>query len=85
MPALMALAVLKGDNAEAMGSVMALITMAHSLGILIGVLMAGLMMDIFQLRLAFPSGAIIMALGVGLFLVCTSHKEERKERLPRRI
>ena len=80
MPALMALAVLKGDKAEAMGSVMALITMAHSMGILIGVLIAGLMMDIFQLRYAFPAGAIIMALGVGLFLVCTHYQEERRPR-----
>lgn len=71
MPALMALAVLKGDSTKAMGSVMALISMAHSLGILIGVLVAGLMMDIFQLRYAFPAGAIIMTLGVVLFLVCT--------------
>lgn len=77
MPALMAMVVLKGDGTGAMGHVMALITMAHSLGILVGVMVAGLMMDVFQLRLAFPAGAIIMALGVGLFLLCTLHQDER--------
>ena len=74
MPALMALAVLKGNETASMGSVMGLLAMAHSLGMLIGSLFAGLMMDIFQLRHAFPAGAVIMALCVGLFIVCTFHK-----------
>jgi len=74
MPALMALAVLKGNETASMGSVMGLLAMAHSLGMLIGSLFAGLMMDIFQLRHAFPSGAVIMALCVGLFIACTFHK-----------
>ena len=75
MPALMALAVLKGNATDAMGSVMGLLAMAHSLGMLLGSLLAGLMMDTFQLRFAFPSGAVIMALCVGLFIVCTFHKK----------
>jgi MFS family permease len=74
MPALMALAVLKGNETASMGSVMGLLAMAHSLGMLIGSLLAGLMMDVFQLRYAFPSGAVIMALCVGLFIACTYHK-----------
>lgn len=75
MPALMALAVLKGNATEAMGSVMGLLAMAHSLGMLTGSLLAGLMMDIFRLRQAFPSGGIIMILCVGLFIACTYHKK----------
>ncbi len=75
MPALMALVVIKGNRAEAMGSVMGLMTMAHSLGMLIGSLLAGLMMDIFQLRHAFSTGALIMVLGIGLFIVCTNDKK----------
>jgi len=75
MPALMALAVLKGNSTEAMGSVMGLLAMAHSLGMLTGSLLAGLMMDIFQLRLAFPSGGAIMILCVSLFIVLTYHKK----------
>ncbi|UCF92571.1 MAG: MFS transporter [Desulfobacterales bacterium] len=72
MPALMALAVLKGNQTEAMGSVMALLTVAHSLGMLTGALMAGTIMDLFQLRLAFPFGATIMILSVGVFFWGTS-------------
>lgn len=74
MPALMALAVLKGNTTDAMGSVMGLMSMSHSLGMLAGSLFAGAMMDLFQLRHAFPFGAVIMMFSVGLFLVCTCHK-----------
>jgi len=71
MPAHMAITVIKGDRAASMGSVMALMTMAHSMGMLVGALLAGIMMDLFQLRLAFSSGSVIMVAGVGLFLACT--------------
>lgn len=71
MPALMALAVLKGKTTKAMGSVMGIITMAHSSGMLTGSLVAGLMMDVFQLRHAFSFGALIMILGTGLFFFYT--------------
>lgn len=64
MPALMAMAVLKGSRTNAMGSIMALMTVAHSLGMLCGALLGGLMMDFFQLRWAFPLGAVVM-------MVCT--------------
>lgn len=68
MPALMAIAVLKGKQIGAMGSIMAFLTVGHSLGMLVGSFLAGLMMDIFQLRQTFLLGAIIMAIGVGLFV-----------------
>jgi MFS family permease len=71
MPAHMAITVKKGSRAAAMGSVMALMTMAHSLGMLFGAVLAGIMMDLYQLRQAFTSGAVIMVAGVALFLVCT--------------
>jgi DHA1 family multidrug resistance protein-like MFS transporter len=61
MPALMAVAVVKGSRADAMGSVMSLITMAHSLGMLCGSLIAGVLMDLITLRFAFPLGTILMA------------------------
>ena len=61
---------LKGDRAGAMGSVMALMTAAHSMGMLAGAVSAGLMMDIFQLRAAFPCGAALMLGGmIGFFLL----------------
>jgi MFS transporter, DHA1 family, multidrug resistance protein len=67
MPALMAIGVQRGVESKAMGSVMALLTMAHSLGMLAGSLLAGLMMEVSQLRYAFFLGALLMLLGSGLF------------------
>ncbi len=71
MPAMMAIAVEKGRKSNAMGSIMALLTVAHSMGMLTGSILAGLMMDLFQLKSAFAMGALIMALGTGLFIICT--------------
>jgi len=68
MPALMAAAVTVGDRNDAMGSVMAVLTVAHSLGMLGGSMMAGLMMDLFLLRAAFPLGALLMVTGAIAFL-----------------
>lgn len=70
MPAHNAMAVLKGHQSASMGSVMALVTMGHSLGMLVGALAAGLMMDWFELRWAFGMGAVMMAVGIGVFHLC---------------
>ncbi len=64
LPALSALAVEQGRDSQSLGSVMSLLTMAHSLGMLLGSLIAGVTMDFLELRLAFPMGAIIMAAGL---------------------
>ena len=79
MPALMALAVLKGNKAHAMGSVMALLTLGHSLGMFTGSVVAGMMMDFSHLRETFLMGAVIMGIGIGLFFVCTYKKNEFKQ------
>jgi len=73
--ALMALAILKGNKTKAMGSVMGLMTMGHSLGMGLGSLFAGLMMDTFELRYAFSFGSIIMMCGVALFFILTYKKK----------
>ena len=70
MPALMAVSVFKGHETESMGSVMALLTVAHSLGMLTGALAAGLMMDWYQLRSAFGLGGILIMAGVAVFWYC---------------
>lgn len=70
-PALMAMVVLKGNETKAMGSLMAVMTVAHSLGMLCGALMGGVMMDFFHLRWAFPLGAAIMIICTGFFLAGT--------------
>lgn len=71
MPALMAAATLKGNQNNAMGSVMALMNVAHSLGMLTGSLLGGIMMDIYQLEFAFPAGALTMIFSTGIFVIVT--------------
>jgi predicted MFS family arabinose efflux permease len=71
MPALMGLAVIKGSQADAMGSVMAILTVAHSLGMLAGSLLGGVMMDWFELGLAFPISALAMFASIGIFFAST--------------
>ncbi|UCD28653.1 MAG: MFS transporter [Planctomycetota bacterium] len=82
MPALMAMAVLKGDSTNAMGSVMALMNVAHSLGMLLGALLAGLMMDLSQLRQVFSLGTVIMSFGAGLFIIFTYHRKAYYNQVP---
>lgn len=69
LPAIMAQAVVKGDEKNAMGSVMSIMTVAHSLGMFTGSMLAGAVMDFFSLRLAFCCGFIIMAMGTFVFLL----------------
>jgi len=69
MPAHMAIAVFKGSESDAMGSLMGLMTMAHSLGMLAGSTLAGLMMDLLQLRDAFWFGSGIILTGTLLFFM----------------
>ncbi|MBF0229671.1 MAG: MFS transporter [Desulfamplus sp.] len=72
MPPLMALTLIKGNEKCAMGSVMAIITVAHSLGMMVGSMGAGAAMDYFTLDSIFPCGAILMIIGVLLFVGLTS-------------
>lgn len=74
MPAVMAMAVSKGSRVDAMGSVMAILTVAHSLGMLVGSLLGGFLMDWFDLRWAFPIGAALMLASLAVFYGAASHK-----------
>ncbi len=67
MPAVMALAVVKGNQTGSMGSVMGVLTMAHSLGMMTGALVAGAMMDLFSLRHIFATGAAVMLVSTIIF------------------
>lgn len=69
MPAVSALAVVKGEEKQAMGSVMSVMTVAHSMGMFTGALLAGLSMDFFTLSHAFPCGFLIMVSGTLVFPV----------------
>jgi predicted MFS family arabinose efflux permease len=64
----MALAVISGNKTDAMGAVMSLITVAHSLGMLFGSILAGMVMDLFDLQYAFYLGAGVMTAGTLVFL-----------------
>ncbi|MFO8049398.1 MAG: MFS transporter [Desulfosudaceae bacterium] len=76
MPPLMALAVIKGNEVKAMGSVMSLMTVAHSLGMLTGAAVTGVVMDLFSLRQAFPLAGIIMLSGAVVFAIYTHIQSE---------
>jgi DHA1 family multidrug resistance protein-like MFS transporter len=75
MPALMAIAVLKGNQTNAMGSVMAILTLAHSVGMFSGSLIGGIMMDLYHLRAAFSLGAVSMLVSVVIFFQGMSSKK----------
>jgi DHA1 family multidrug resistance protein-like MFS transporter len=75
MPSLMAIAVICGNKAEAMGAVMSLITVAHSFGMFCGSLFGGVIMDMFQLRYAFSLGSLIMIAGIVVFIFGTYTKK----------
>jgi MFS family permease len=81
MPAIMAIAVTEGSKNDAMGSVMGLMTLGHSLGMLIGALSAGLIMDFFDLRQAFFLGSGMMVVGVVLFAFQFRHSMVEQKRL----
>jgi len=74
MPPLMAMAIISGNKSGAMGSVMSIIVVAHSLGMLCGSFIGGIVMDLFQLRFAFPMGGLIMLLGIFLFILGTNKR-----------
>ena len=74
MPAHSAITVIKGNAIGAMGALMAIITMAHSLGMLAGALMGGVMMDLWKLHYVFPLGALVQLLGTLLFALLTYAK-----------
>ena len=82
MPALMATAVIIGNRSAAMGSVMAWLTVAHSMGMLAGSMLAGVMMDFFHLRAAFPVGALLMILGLAAFVYSTRYQTTTGPRCP---
>lgn len=74
---LMAIAVQKGRQTKSMGSVMAMMTMSQSLGMMTGSLIAGWMMDIFELRQAFSLGSLVMLIGVIIFFISRHYEQKR--------
>jgi DHA1 family multidrug resistance protein-like MFS transporter len=71
MPSVMAMTVILGQRTHSMGSVIGLLTMAHSLGMSLGPILAGVIMDAFQLHISFIIGGAIMVFGVIATLALT--------------
>lgn len=71
LPAVMALGVIKGRRIDAMGSIMAILAMAHSLGMLAGPLIAGVLLDLFSFNAVFSGGTLFLTLGTLVFIGLT--------------
>jgi MFS family permease len=76
-PALMALGVIEGRRLEAMGSIMGLLALAHSLGMLIGPLLAGLIIDFFSFSMVFFMGTLILVTGSLVFVALHRASQEQ--------
>ena len=70
LPAIMAIGVIEGRRSKAMGSVMGLLALGHSIGMLLGPLLGGLLLDFFNFGTIFLSGAVVMAVGTIIFWRC---------------
>ncbi len=71
MPAIMAMGVIMGHQKKSMASVMSMLTVAHSAGMMVGAMGAGGVMDYFSLEYAFPCGTLLMGVGVIIFFIST--------------
>ncbi|MCD6295025.1 MAG: MFS transporter [Deltaproteobacteria bacterium] len=67
LPAIMATGVTKGRQSGSMGSIMGLLALGHSIGMLAGPLLGGLLLDFFNFGTIFLTGAVVMALGTIMF------------------
>ena len=60
-----------------MGSIMGLLAMAHSLGMLIGPLLAGVIIDLFSFSMVFIIGTLILVTGSLIFVVLHRASQEQ--------
>lgn len=66
LPAIMAVGVIEGRRTRAMGSLMGLLAMGHSLGMLLGPTSAGALLDFFPFSAVFILGFVILAIGTAV-------------------
>lgn len=74
--AMMAMAVFVGRTDKHMGSIISLITMGHSLGMMTGPILAGILIDLLNIHFAFMTLAVFMAAISLVFLPLTFGFEE---------
>ncbi len=77
-PAIMAMGVIEGRRTGAMGSLMGLLALGHSIGMLAGPIIAGLAIDIFSFDSIFILGAVIVGAGTIVFI-----RNQANQKLPR--
>lgn len=75
VPAMMAMAVIIGRAEKSMGSIISFLTMAHSLGMMTGPILAGIMIDLFDMRMTFLCVSVFMAMITMIFLPLTAQYE----------
>ena len=67
LPAIMAVGVIEGRRTNAMGSIMGILALGHSLGMLAGPVLGGVLLDFFSFRIIFMFGAIVLIAGTTIF------------------
>ena len=67
LPAIMAMGVIEGRRSGAMGSIMGLLALGHSIGMFAGPLLGGVLLDFFDFGTIFISGSMVMAVGTIIF------------------
>jgi len=67
MPALSALAVEEGKRIGGMGTLMSILVMCHSIGMIIGPLLAGAIAEFLNITIVFFTAALTALIGVGVF------------------
>jgi len=67
IPSIMALGVIEGRRTDAMGGMMGFLALAHSVGMLVGPLLAGALIDLSSFETIFNLGAVIMGAGTLIF------------------
>jgi MFS family permease len=63
----MAVGVIEGRRTNAMGSIMGLLALGHSLGMLAGPVLGGALLEFFPFRIIFMFGAIVLIAGTAIF------------------
>ena len=81
VPAMMAMAVFVGRTSKYMGSIISLMTMGHSLGMMTGPILAGIFIDLLGMRLTFQVMAAFMTAMTLLFLPLTIGFEALEKKL----
>jgi len=72
LPAVMALSVIEGRRTGSMGSVMGLLAQAHSLGMLFGPIIAGILIELLSFKWTFIIAAIILSTGTFIIYLLPS-------------